>query len=122
MRFIYKGKESSYISKHAMIQYDENEESYITGIIKLESAQTDLDTKINGPLNLNLHIDNKKSNHHLKRTGHSQHLMYLPLHNIKDDLPISYKKAFYDETIKELVDEIYGIDIQKYNYSFEQDF
>src|SRR5205807_9409525 len=68
MRFIYKDKEHPYISRHAMIQYDLNEETYLTDIIKLEQAQRDLDLKINGPLNLNLQIDNKNSNHHINRT------------------------------------------------------
>jgi hypothetical protein len=122
MRFIYNGKEHPYISRHAMIQYDQNEETYLTDIIKLEQAQSDLDLKINGPLNLKLQIDNKNSNHHINRTVRGHNLMYAPINAFKDMIPISYKEAFYDETIKVLVDDIYGLDIQKYGYSFDENF
>jgi hypothetical protein len=122
MRFVYQNKEYPYISNHAIIQYDTNEESYLKDIIKLEQAQDDLNAKINGPLQLNLQIANKKSNHHIQRTGQVRNLMYLPIHQFKDNIPLSYKQSFYDDTIKSLVDELYGIDIQKYGYSFDDDF
>lgn len=122
MKFIYKGKENAYISRHAMIQYDQDEEHYLNAIIKLEQAQSDLDEKINGPLNLHLRIDDKNSNHHSPRIPSTEKLMYEPITSFADQLPTSYKDAFYDDRIKLLVEELYGIDIEKYHYSFEESF
>ena len=116
-------KSQTLILEHIQPQYIQNEEKFIKAYIKLENGQKELDEKINRPLGLNLSIDNilPVSHHTIRENVDSNQLFgYLSRNNFAT-YP-KYYKNFYDETIKQLVDQIYHDDIVNYGYSFDDIF
>lgn len=115
---ILDGQTLPIIHSHCCQQYIENEEKYINEYIKVEDG---LDKNIN-KLNLtNIKDINKMTAiHHTPRYENNNFLGLTPLKDIKQ-FPQNYK-LFYNKDIKDLVEKLYKDDIEKYNYSFDDEW
>ena len=100
---------------HTIPQYITNEESYITKYIKLDLNET-YTIQLNNETDYIIDINKYTSTHHGVKTEHTNYCGDICRKDII--LPKSYK-YFYDEETKKMVEDVYGIDIKMYNYSFE---
>jgi hypothetical protein len=100
---------------HTNPQYITNEETYITKYIKLDLNET-YTIHLNNETDYIIDINKYTSTHHGVKTEHTNYCGDICRKNII--LPKSYK-YFYDEETKKMVEDVYGIDIKMYNYSFE---
>lgn len=111
---------------HIGIQFlpGENQLFYFDEIIKIEELEERLDSinkkykiKITLPSNL------KKSNHHLKKIQNAELFVGdLPftyfINSDTQKLAIPHYKCFYNDEIKNKVEDLYKLDINTYNYFF----
>jgi hypothetical protein len=84
-------------------------------IIKIENLEKEI-KNLNKRFNLNLNYDFTSSHHIIKKRINT---------NVSDVkfskiLEIPNYSSFYDKKTKDLVDEIYNLDIIEYNYTFEE--
>jgi hypothetical protein len=101
---------------HARPQYQIGERSVVNVYIKLEKGQQEIDRKLNRPYGFRLKIDNKTSQHHVKKREYRRFLGHTPFGKIAV-LPKSYR-CFYNPEIRRLVGEIFASDIKSYGYRF----
>lgn len=103
---------------HNKTQYIEGEESVITKYIKIDKNEK-FDIKLFDGSSYTLDVNRYTSDHHgLKNINNTEFCGDVPRHLINENLPKTYR-YFYDEEIKSMVETFYGIDIQKYGYSFD---
>ena len=99
---------------HCKHQYLQNEEMYIDYYIKIENPATE---KIYEDTSIKLNFD-KKSLHHTTKINYTEPIFIgNTKYKLIKQMPTDYK-LFYNDEIKKLVEELYEIDIIKYNYSF----
>jgi hypothetical protein len=126
MRFVFDGVENIYATFHSMTQYDENEEEYLNCFIKIEKGEKEINEKINNILNANLRIHDKTSSHYNKRTLDRiicYDISKKSLREINENgIPKKYKLFYNNNEAKKLAEELYCLDIEKYSYSFDEDF
>ena len=102
---------------HYHTQYIDGEEKIITKYIKINENETYQIKLQNGKM-YTLDVNKYTSSHHgIKNKNNKTFMGDIPLNQVNKNLPSSYK-YFYDDEIKSLVDGFYGIDIKKYNFSF----
>jgi hypothetical protein len=102
---------------HLQQQYIDKEESYITKYIKLDLFET-YNFVLNNGENYLIDINKYSSKHHFNRKDINFFLGDMPLKEAKKNIPKLYS-FFYDDEIKNMVEQYYSIDIKKYNYKFE---
>jgi len=103
-----------YASQHHLL---EKKHKIYNEIIKIENIDSEIE-RINNKYNIKLEY-NSLSNHHTQKKMHEKkYVGYIKYSNIKD-IP-SYRYFYDDERIKQLVYDIYKIDINLYNYTFEE--
>ena len=67
----------------------------------------------------NLNYKHFSSNHYIKKTDFKEFCGYTNYNDLVGKIPKHYK-YFYNDKIRELVEEIYGIDIKNFNYTWEE--
>jgi hypothetical protein len=110
---------SDYEIFHTFNQYSDGEEKYITKYFKIDKKQN-YEIKLSDNRKYIFNPNNYNSEHHAIRFDIEEFLGNTKIKEIKK-IPKFYK-YFYNNKIKMLVDNIYGNDIKKYNYSFEETF
>lgn len=103
-----------YASQHHLL---EKKQKIYNEIIKIENIDSEIE-RINKKYNIKLEY-NSVSNHQCqKHLNEKNYIGYIKYSNIKN-IP-SYRYFYDDERIKQLVYDIYKIDINLYNYTFEE--
>ena len=67
----------------------------------------------------NLNYKNFSSNHYIKKNDCKEFCGYTNYNDLKENIPKHYK-YFYNDKIRDLVEEIYGIDIKNLNYTWDE--
>ena len=67
----------------------------------------------------NLNYKNFSSNHYIEESDCKEFCGYTNYNDLKGNIPKHYK-YFYNDKIQDLVEEIYGIDIKTFNYTWEE--
>jgi hypothetical protein len=102
---------------HYHPQYIEGEEKIITKYINIDKNETYPIKLFDGSLYM-LDVNKYSSIHHgVKNINNTRFCGDLPKHIINENLPKTYK-YFYDDEIRKMVEDFYKVDIQHYNYSF----
>ena len=103
-----------YASQHHLL---EKKQKIYNEIVKIENIDSEIE-RINKKYNIKLEY-NSVSNHHCqKHLNEKKYVGYIKYSDIKN-IP-SYRYFYDDERIKQLVYDIYKIDINLYNYTFEE--
>lgn len=102
-----------YASQHHLL---EKKQKIYNEIIKIENIESEIE-RINKKYNINLEYDSVSNHHSIKKLDEKKYLGYIKYSDIKN-IP-SYRYFYDDERIKQLVYEIYKIDINLYNYTFD---
>ena len=115
------------IAKHLVPQYDEDTEKYVDEYVKVENIEMDLERidKQHGTrflesyrqLNKDSIFVSHKAIRNKDITEFVGNATFIEIVR-KYGIPAAEYRFFYNDEIKELVDEIYRDDIQKYNYNF----
>ena len=104
---------------HCETQYDENVDPYINNIIKLETFEKDLSI-FNEQHKTNYSISGlSESSHHTVRDKNIT--IFVGDHNYFEIIKIGIPeyKNFYDDQIRKMVEFLYHVDIEKYDYHFD---
>ena len=103
-----------YASQHHLL---EKKQKIYNEIIKIENIDSEIE-RINKKYNIKLEYNSVSNHHSQKHLNEKKYVGYIKYSNIKN-IP-SYKYFYDDERIKQLVYDIYKIDINLYNYTFEE--
>ena len=103
-----------YASQHHLL---EKKQKIYNEIIKIENIESEIE-RINKKYNINLEYESVSNHHSIKKLDEEKYVGYIKYSDIKN-IP-SYRYFYDDERIKQLVYEIYKIDINLYNYTFEE--
>jgi hypothetical protein len=103
-----------YASQHHLL---EKKQKIYNEIIKIENIDSEIE-RINKKYNIKLEYNSFSNHHSQKHLNEKKYVGYIKYSNIKN-IP-SYKYFYDDERIKQLVYDIYKIDINLYNYTFEE--
>ena len=103
-----------YTSQHHLL---EKQQKIYNEIIKIENIHSEIE-RINKKYNINLEYNSVSNHHSIKKLDEKKYVGYIKYSNIKN-IP-SYRYFYDDERIKQLVYDIYKIDINLYNYTFEE--
>jgi hypothetical protein len=102
---------------HHYPQYIEGEEKIITKYIKINENEK-YTINLQDGTDYELNVNKYTSTHHGVKKNHSNFCGDIPLNELKNNLPKSYK-YFYDDEIKNLVDTFYKNDVEKYGFTFD---
>jgi hypothetical protein len=102
---------------HSQLQYIDGEEKIITKYIKIDKYET-YEVKLADNSLYTIDVNKYTSIHHGKKTDYCEFCGDLPLNEVNQKLPKSYK-YFYDDEIRKLVETYYKNDIEKYSFSFD---
>jgi hypothetical protein len=103
-----------YASQHHLLEI---KQKIYNEIIKIENIHSEIE-RINKKYNIKLDYDSLSNHHSIKKIDEKKYVGYIKYSDIKN-IP-SYRYFYDDERIKQLVYEIYKIDINLYNYTFEE--
>ena len=103
-----------YASQHHLL---EKQQKIYNEIVKIENIHSEIE-RINTKYNIKLEYISVSNHHSQKDLNEKKYVGYIKYSNIKN-IP-SYRYFYDDERIKQLVYEIYKIDINLYNYTFEE--
>lgn len=116
--FLKLVKEKKLANDHWRSQYQEIESEFsFDEVIQIENLDMEVE-RLNKKYDLNLKIDSCSGHHHAKDksindfVGRKRHSQYDDVKNIPDYI------NFYDEEIKQLVSEIYEMDLKTYGYDW----
>ena len=102
-----------YASQHHLLE--KNQKIY-NEVIKIENIDREIE-RINKKYNIKLEYNSFSNHHSQKHLNEKKYVGYIKYSNIKN-IP-SYRYFYDDEKIERLVYDIYKIDINLYNYTFE---
>lgn len=105
-----------YASQHHLL---EKKQEIYNEIVKIENINSEIE-RINTKYNIKLEYYPLSNHHSQKKLYEKKYVGYIKYLNIKN-IP-SYRYFYDDERIKQLVYDIYKIDINLYNYTFEEFF
>lgn len=103
-----------YASQHHLL---EKKQKIYNEIVKIENIDSEIE-RINTKYNIKLEYSSVSNHHSQKDLSEKKYVGYIKYTNIKN-IP-SYTYFYDDEKIKQLVYDIYKIDINLYNYTFEE--
>ena len=103
-----------YASQHHLL---EKQQKIYNEIIKIENIESEIE-RINKKYNINLEYDSISNHHSIKKLDEKKYVGYIKYSDIKNTP--SYRYFYDDERIKQLVYNIYKIDIILYNYTFDE--
>jgi hypothetical protein len=103
---------------HYHPQYIDGEENIITKYIKIDKNETYQIRLFDGTLYM-LDVNKYSSIHHgVKNINNTTFCGDIPRDIINKNLPKTYK-YFYDDEIRKMVEDFYKLDIQNYDFSFD---
>lgn len=116
--FLIKIKNNKIYNSHYGLQICtlEKNNKIFDEIIKIENIKNEIN-RINKKYNLNLDCDFSSRHHVIKNNNLNSYVGDIKYDDLNNNIP-PYK-YFYDDEIKQLVYDIYKIDIETYNYEFD---
>ena len=103
-----------YASQHHLLEI---KQKIYNEIVKIENIDIEIE-RINKKYNINLEYESVSDHHSIKKLDEKKYVGYIKYSDIKNTP--SYTYFYDDERIKQLVYDIYKIDINLYNYTFEE--